>query len=384
MFGRTRSTPIGLDIGTRRIKAVQARTMRDGLVISAASCITRRTPDVPMLHGEAVRIVDTLMRQGFTGTDVVLGMPSDRMLSGVLELPPRTSGAPLDMIARQELARSCKCEAQTLEVAWWELPAAGRAGEGTHAIAMGCKHEDALPILDAFERAGLEAVALDAGPAALARAVAPIAGAAPELTAVLDMGWSAAHLLIMHGRVLVYERAIRELGIRQLHRQLHEQCDMDDELADFLLRTLGCATASDLENSGSQTAPQTEDSGGMEQEEEARTVIVTHADNAAAELRVSVGYAQRRFEGALSRVLVVGGGAQIPGMVARITQRLDGTSGAASLGGGEGMVTRAVRADQVAAASAGLALETVDASSLCALGLALHGCAAPVGSGGCA
>lgn len=356
MFRRPRLTPIGLDIGTRRVKAVQARMVRGGISIAASACITRQTPDVPLLPVEAARIVGTLRRQGFVGARAVVGMPSDLMLTGVLDMPPRSSGAPLDMIARQELARTSKCDSSRLELAWWELPGSMRAGEGTHALAMGCRHEDALPLLDALEQAGLDAEALDAGPTALARAVAPLAGSPPALTASLDLGWSSAQLLILHGRALVYERSIRELGIRQLHRQLHEQRDIESDLADYLMTAVGCAPAA---------APQPDDAGGLEQAEEARAVFLAYADSIANELRVSMSYAQRRSEGTLARVLITGGGAEVPGVAERIAQRA-------------GVEAKVVRADQLAEPGAGLAGNLVGPCAVCALGLALHGLGAPM------
>lgn len=357
MFRRPQRTPIGLDIGTRRIKAVQARIGRGGVTVTASACIPLPTPDAPILPPVADRIMGTLRRQGFVGEQVVVGMPADRMLSGVLDLPPRSSGAPLDMIARQELARTSKCESARLELAWWELPASSRAGEGTHAMAIGCRHEDALPLLDALESAGFDTIALDAGAAALARSVAPLTGTPPALTAVLELGWSSAQLLIMHGRVLVYERVMRELGIRQLHRQLHEQRNIDSELADYLMSAVGCAPTV-AQHAGR------DDGRGLEQTEDARSVFLAYADSIANELRVSMSYAQRRFEGTLSRVLITGGGADAPGIVERIAQR-------ASVEG------RVVRTDQIAACADGLAPRLLGPGSVCAFGLALHGCDVP-------
>jgi type IV pilus assembly protein PilM len=346
MIGHSRFGPIGLDLGSKKVRAVQLRWSRTGAAISAASCIARQSAEGPISDAEARRIVSTLWRQGFAGTNVVIGVPVDRVVSGVLELPSRSSGAPLEAIARQELARSIKCDAAKLEVAWWELPATARASEGMHAIAVGCRHEDSLPLLGAIEKAGLNPVAIDVPSVALTRAVAPLAGPPPELTAVLEMGQSAAQLMILHGRVLVYERIMRELGGEQLSRSLRQEMGIEENLTEFVLRKIGCG-------------PEHVNDEGMEQAEEVRTLVGAYAESVASELRASMSYAQRRFDGPVTRMLATGEGAEVPGLIERIGQRA-------------GIESRAVRADQLIASSTVGDTDMAGTCGVRALGLALH------------
>jgi len=113
---RTRSA-IGLDVGARSVKAIQFARDRfgdGGWRVAAAAEMPRESapqeaaagqpagPPVaptkagPLAPAEVARLVATLERQGFAGADVVLAAPNDRVYTSMLELPPRSSNAPLD------------------------------------------------------------------------------------------------------------------------------------------------------------------------------------------------------------------------------------------------------------------------------------------------
>ncbi len=114
-----RFSPIGLDVGSRWIKAVQISHTRDGLEVCAATRL-RRTRTTPELGpAEADSLVGVLSRQGFQGERFVLSAPQGRLLRLGFELPPRESGAPLAMLARAELARVGKCDQTAMEMCWW-------------------------------------------------------------------------------------------------------------------------------------------------------------------------------------------------------------------------------------------------------------------------
>ena len=327
MINRPHYSPIGLDAGARAMKAIQLVHTRAGPKIHAAASFPRLTPGEDLNAAEVLRAAHVLRRQGFVGNDVVVGIPTANMLSGVLEIPARAPGAPplpIDAIARQELARACKKDANSIELAWWELPSASTGGsgvrgaQGAQAIALGCAHADADTLLACFDPAvgaGLDVLAIDARPAAIARACAPLASASPNLTAVLDLGYGAAHILILSGSLLVYERTLAEASLRLLASGVANQLATDDALADYILRVIGCKPIDQI------TSPDGTVPTAIEQAEDARALVCAHADALAGELRASMSYATRRFDASLSRVLLSGAGADIPGLADRIGQR---------------------------------------------------------------
>jgi Tfp pilus assembly PilM family ATPase len=308
----SRLTPIGLDIGGRCVHAAQARWTRSGPEVTAFGAMNR--PGLPSAvgegggvlgSGEAERIAGALDRLGFAGRDVVVSVPEGRMVSASLELPPRASGAPLEAIARQELARAARCEAGEIETAWWELPGAGRAGEATHAMGVGVRHADAAGLIGALEGAGLRVVRLDTPMTTLARAAGRAIGATTELTAVLDLGWSSAQLLVLRGKLLVYQRAVAELGLARCCAQIASGAGVDVGEAELAVRDVGCCG----------------EDGGWGFGAEVRSRCAALVDEAGEQVRLSLAYAQRRFDAGVSGVLTLGGGSDLKGVVERLAER---------------------------------------------------------------
>src|SRR4051794_35623253 len=114
-FTRSR-TPIGLDVAGRWVKAVQLSRTATGLRLAAAARVARADPAAGFSEADAQVLAGVLERAGFQGHDVVLGAPREMLLSDVLELPPRASGAPIEQLARVELARANKCDPASFEL----------------------------------------------------------------------------------------------------------------------------------------------------------------------------------------------------------------------------------------------------------------------------
>ncbi len=314
MIGSTgRASPIGLDVGSRCIKAVQFARARGGLRISAIACVDRTGDGAALGADEARLLREVLARQGFRGRTVVLGGPPARLLSGVMELPPRGSGAPLDQIARIELARANDCAPDSIELAWWELPAGTRAQEGTHVFAVGLRHADAHEALDGLEAAGLLVRTLDSGTLGIARACARIGIAAEsQVTGLLDMGWSGATLAVLLGSTLVYQRLLPDMGLGRLHARLVSELGIDAAAAEFVLRRVGIA------------AELPEEQRSWELLEDARALVGDHAEAVGRELKASLSYAMRRYGATGSTGAVAcGGGADVPGLLERVQQAAD-------------------------------------------------------------
>src|SRR5690606_29683837 len=146
----------GIDVGERCIKAAQFVTAGRRRTLERAT-IFPRTPGT--LASKDVELIgDTLQRQGFVGNHVVLTAPRSMVLSGMIEIPSN-SRMPAEHVARSEVARMHRVEPATIQVSWWDLPAArghNRAGkpENTSAMAVACPCADADSLLDLFEDAG--------------------------------------------------------------------------------------------------------------------------------------------------------------------------------------------------------------------------------------
>jgi Tfp pilus assembly PilM family ATPase len=332
---RTR-TPIGIDVGSRVVKAVQFGRDRWGdgrWQVVAATQIPRSevaqrangsapaggpasaqgpAASKPLTADEVGRLAGTLERQGFTGSDVVLAVPTDKLSTSVLDLPPRASQAPLEQIARMELARAHKAAPDSFEMGCWDLPAAARATKATPVMAVACSHADANAIIDPFESERFRVCALDVRPAAIARACAALVGDPGTLTAILDVGWTAASLSLMHQGVVIYGRTLGDGGVCKLYQTLANRLGLEEDVIDYLLGETGVGDAGPEGAADKRRAPV--DAAGL---------IAAHFEAAVQELQVSLTYAQHQYhETAVSRLLLVGGGAGIRGVAAHLSKAL--------------------------------------------------------------
>jgi len=307
-FGRSTKSPIGIDTGSRHLRAVQVRPIdRGSWRIEAATSIPRQTPDCPLTQEEVFQFATLLDRQGFTGRDVVLAVPDKVLLSDILKLPSRASGVPLEQIARMEIARIHKREPGSFEMASWDLPSIGRHTNETQVMAAACPHEDSDKLLDMFEAANLNVIALDTAAWSIARACASLLPAEPGITGILDLGWNLARLVVLHGGVVVYERTIAEGGIKTLHDAVITRTGIDPDAIDLLLLEM---TASPHD------ARRSNDANSVAA---LQTLVTAYADSLAGELKKSFSYASHRYnQSENQQLLLVGDGACLPSISGRV------------------------------------------------------------------
>jgi Tfp pilus assembly PilM family ATPase len=349
----TALTPIGLDIGARTIKAVQLRQRGPGVppAIHAVARCPRpdNAPPLPSAE-EFAHLGEILARRGFAGRRIVLAVPSAMQSVVPLQLPQRSPGTPIDEIAHAQAADALRADAEALQLAWWPLPQPprragpskpGASGPTTSAaLGVAARTADVTALIDAAELAGFEPVAVDAHALALARALGEHLAPAPAITAIVDLGQNAAEIVLLAERTVVYQRTLPELGLFDTRRQLIEAVDGDEEAADYLLATVGFA--------GPSPHP------ALIAQLEGLVESITR------ELRVSLAYADGQLgQAENARVLVVGGGADIPGLPDRLAAALPETA-----------LTRLSLADLFEHTAAGQ--DVNGAAGVAAAGLALH------------
>jgi type IV pilus assembly protein PilM len=298
--------PIGIDLGGRTIRAVQLSGRPGHWRTEAVAEVPRRADsDLPT---EALRLAGVLGRQGFTGQSAVLAVPDAALLTAILDLPPRSSGAPVEQIALAELARAHRREPATLEMACWDLPAPARPGDTVQVMAAACAHTDAGTILDAFENAGFEVRALDVRALAVARACRALWAPGDSMTAVLDIGWESVLLSVVGGDVVVYERLLEACDLHRLHAMLVEREGLPSELAEQILADGGAAPSDSVGDILT----------------EARHAIENHAQTLSEQLSLSLSYTAHRYPGRpVGAILLTGEGGGMPGLDAMLSTRLE-------------------------------------------------------------
>ena len=304
-----RTTPIGLDVGTSHIKAVQLRNDGVRRTIKAATVFPRVAQDAALEQAEVKRIVEVLNRQGFSGRECVLAVPPADLMSETLELPPLSSGAPLNQIASVEMGRIHNCDPQTIELAFWPLPApaSARGKEVNSVMAVACATEDAEQMLEACEAEGLRVQALDSSGWALARACAPESIDSDGVSGILDIGWRCARLIVLYEGVIVYERRLADSGIESIHQKLDQREQDNPGVIDHIIREIGLARVDgELRARGSIEA-------------EVQEVLLDHCERMLTQLAASFSYVESNYTNAAARLLqLTGGGAAIPGLASQL------------------------------------------------------------------
>ena len=317
-----RATAIGLDVGEQTVAAVQLIGGPERWRVHRSTTFAR-----PRLTGcsegrlegdieahasvsahEAQAIAQAVRRQGMRGSRVSMSAPHGELVQALVTMPPSGSGAPIDKLARAELARIVRVQPGELESAYWNVEAVPTAdsasrGQGHDVLTIGCRSSEAAALAEAFDDAGLLLARLDAGGCAIAAGVDAVAPSGAALRLVADVGWSATRVLaIQHGRP-AYQRALPELGLSRLHARSRSEFGFGGLVLDRALvgQRVSRAIVDAVEH-----------------------LVSRFIDALAKELRVSLGYVEDGFvEPVDDSIVLVGGGGEIAGICDRLSTLLD-------------------------------------------------------------
>jgi type IV pilus assembly protein PilM len=305
-------TAIGVDIGQRTIKAAQLALSGGRYRVHALALLPRPDAEKEISTADALALREVLKRQGFHGRQVVLAAPEKHLLRGTLEVPAKLAGAPVDQIVRMELARLHNVPPDSFEMTYWDLKASGGTKPMAQMLAVGCPHDAANAVLDAFESGGFHVAALDVRSAAAARACQPLVLPAPQITGIIDLGWRSSWLLFVCGASLIYERSLDGVLLAQLTERLMEAFGISLEAACQIFGAVGLTTEEQPGQFDRETA------------EAIRKHLRSHGDKLVEELRTPLSYANHHFPGeGVKRLLLLGGGAAVAQLASHCEQRLE-------------------------------------------------------------
>ncbi|MFO0830277.1 MAG: hypothetical protein U0637_00405 [Phycisphaerales bacterium] len=224
--------PIGVEATEQCLRAVQVRGRGPRAVVAAGLTWPLRQPGA--VSGSDMRaFADALRRAGFVGRDVIASVPRSAFTT-TMELPPRTSAAPVQQLARVEMARIHRLEPGSFELGMWDLPTPDRKPGLTHAIVVALPTEVGESLAALYADAGLRLLCLDAPLCAFARVCHAGVSHVPSLVGVIDVGWSGCRVMLMHvggadGTVPVYERLVEEVSLASLCRSVEQKLGLSGE-----------------------------------------------------------------------------------------------------------------------------------------------------------
>lgn len=335
---------IGVGVAGRTLSAVQlsrpvlARTQHAWRIEFAAS--VAREVVGPLTQADVERLAGVIERNGFEGTRIVLAPARGLTCVQPLELPPRSSGAPLAQIARAEMARVLRLDAGDIEVATWDVPPPVRAGNATHVMAAALTKEVSEAHAALFDGVGLELAAMDVRSLALARA----SRAWLEPTGVcmiVDVNWSGVSIIVVLGSRVVFERDVEHATPAKLCKAAAERWRIDEATLALALQHPDLPHAGDIARLA----------GGAQSD---------FVDAIVPEISRSAAYASHRYPSVkLDRVLLCGEWAEIRGLRERIEAQLH-------------VPGRVIGAGEAMTLGPTARAECVGPVALMALGLALH------------
>lgn len=295
-----RHSLIGVDLTGRVVRLVQGITTRSDFVVRGWASSQRpgdADQSTPFSDGDARLISGLVRRGGFEGHRLALVLPRSWTLSTTLELPPAESGAPVQQIARLELARMHRVDATSLHHVLWEIPTPARAGHGVHAMCVGVLRDRIGSALDSLEAEGLETSVLECASVSLARAANH--GAAPgELVCILDVGWGGLAIVLTLGGTVIFDRVIEAVSWKDVCEQLAQRTGIGRDVI--------------------RSTP-LDDSAQPRLRAASRDVLNEFMARTEPEVVRSLAYVAHRYPDVrVSRILVAGEGWAAPGLCERV------------------------------------------------------------------
>ena len=298
--------PIGLDVSSRHIAAAQLSS--NGELIAAAR-FARQSPQSTVSLDEVHRIRDVLDRHGFTGNQIVIGIPDHMLLWSTASLPPRASGAPIDSLAHVELARNSSLDPDVFESQCWELPVSARFADRTQVISTGCSHAIASTFLESFDQAGFETIGLEPRPCVAAEVCQTLTHSDDGIVALIEIGEASSSPQLLIAGVPIYSRSAPEIGLSALMLDIERRLGLGRESCEILIEHIRDPLAFDIDVGTALV--------------DVTRLISSYLDALSGEIRTAMDYALYCFpELPTDRVILFGEGARLPGVKEHVGQQI--------------------------------------------------------------
>ncbi len=195
----------------------------------------------------------------------------------------------------------------------WDLPAPARAQKATHVMAVALPHGKAEPLLDAFDAEGLDVCGMDvrAPPSPARAARSPTARGSRRCST-----WGGARPSCRCSTATRSSTAARSPSRAWAAcATLVGRLRVEGEVVDYLLAEAGLKHGSRDKATDAAAAAAAAAAGPDEFPPEARSLLCGHVDAVAQDLQASFAYAVHQYpDAAVTRLLLVGGGAAVPGL----------------------------------------------------------------------
>lgn len=284
----------GLDIGTSAIRVVQ---LRGGGPVKALVKYALVPIDTKLVLSDAkadqqkvASIIKELVGQTrVTTKNVAVGLPSQRVFSTVVDI---------DRLSRSELDKTIHYQADTLiptpinesKIDWAYLGDSPKDPNKVEILLSSVPNEYIEQKLDMLENIGLNVIAFEPDPLALARAIIASDATVPQM--VIDMGSHSTDLVIC---VNGGPRLMRSMpvGSDTIIKAAIQNLNIDDKQAEQFVYKFGLSQD--------------------KLEGQIYNAIISTVDGLVNEIEKSIKFYQSRYQGSqLERIIVTGGASTLP------------------------------------------------------------------------
>ncbi len=311
---RKRTSPIGLDLGTTAVRAVQIEHRDRGWSVAHLSrCAIEPGGDAQAVREAAARC----LRQGnFVGRRVCAALPGQAIEYHMLELPEKLAEGESrthQLVVENEVRRLMTQTDAPVEIRHWTLPRSS-ASAAPAAIGAAARRDAVMNLLDVCSGAEATCSCVDTSGWALARFGAAIhAWGDKEVGGVLDLGAAQARLVLCVGGVPVLVRSVGEGGATWTHR-LAELMQISDKAAEIHKCEHGLA----LQGGDESTAPARGELAGM-----VLGALRSDLSKLATQVKRSYDFVISCYPGApIGTLVLTGAGARLVNLDAHLSSML--------------------------------------------------------------
>lgn len=314
----TQPPPIGADFAAHGLNLVQAAPRDGGFTLMAAASLPYPLARAELLAapGELARFVGSALASApFRGRRVISALPPAEVRILPLTLPVAPNQSEAQAVARAA-TEQLGVDAANAVLDYYPIRGADGDTSGRQVLVAASDKARVLDYLAMLEAARLEPVALDIGPAAIARLLAAIHGSdIGQSTLLLNFGSARSFVTVIWGRRLMLDREI-DFGEAQLAATLAAALELPPETATSLLREHGIGMGARGAADG--------DPAHAELRRAIHEVLHPACLALADELAHTQVYVASRTRGStISRVYLNGSLARYPDIQARIGELID-------------------------------------------------------------
>ncbi len=307
------NSPIAIDFGSTSVKLLQIQPGESPEILAAVGL---RIPDeirgntdkeIAYLEKQLPR---TLRKGGFRGRRAICSIPCTDTLVQHIQVA-ETEGVDRDEVVKAQLQAQLNLDPYGMVIRTYFVTEVHRDSEMlSEMICFAISREIVMRYVELLQKCKLQTVGVHSEILGMVRAfdLMPAAGAEPQTTLYVDLGWSSTKVAITHDAQLVFARSI-EMGGRQVDKRIAERlgCDVASaraqRISEQVLATSG--TASPRKKGGGGVATTEEDGNGSDLE------LTEMAHAIADELSMGVRYHSSLFKGhKIDRMIFLGGEAR--------------------------------------------------------------------------